>query len=31
MVSCVLLSLWTGAMGRSKARLMPTTIEAIQE
>jgi preprotein translocase subunit SecG len=31
MVACVLLSLWTGAMGRSKARLMPATIEEVQE
>lgn len=31
MVGCVLLSLWTGAMGRSKSRLMPTTIEEVQE
>ena len=31
MVACVLLSLWTGAMGRSKSRLMPTTIEEVQE
>ena len=30
MVSCVLLSLWTGAMGRN-ARLMPTTIEEVQK
>jgi preprotein translocase subunit SecG len=31
MVACVLLSLWTGAMGRSKAHLMPATIEEVQE
>ncbi|MBS0604064.1 MAG: preprotein translocase subunit SecG [Verrucomicrobia bacterium] len=31
MVSCVLLSLWTGAMGRAKSRLMPATIEQMQE
>jgi preprotein translocase subunit SecG len=31
MAACVLLSLWTGAMGRSKARLMPTSIEQMQE
>ncbi len=30
MISCVLLSLWTGAMSRNKARLMPTTIEEVQ-
>lgn len=31
MVSCVLLSLWTGAMGRGKAEFIPTTIEQLQE
>jgi preprotein translocase subunit SecG len=31
MASCVLLSLWTGAMGRSKAHLVPTTIEQVQQ
>jgi preprotein translocase subunit SecG len=31
MASCVLLSLWTGAMGRSSAHLIPTTIEQTQE
>lgn len=31
MASCVLLSLWTGSMGRSSSRLMPTTIEQLQE
>ena len=31
MASCVLLSLWTGAMSRSKSRLMPPTIEEVQE
>jgi preprotein translocase subunit SecG len=30
MTSCVLLSLWTGAMGRNKAHLIPTTIEEVQ-
>jgi len=31
-ISCVLLSLWTGAMGRSsKVQLIPTTIEQLQE
>ena len=30
MVSCILLSLWTGAMGRSKAHAMPTTLEEVQ-
>lgn len=27
MVSCVLLSLWTGAMSRGKARALPPSIE----
>lgn len=31
MVACVLLSLWTGAMGRNKAHLVPPTIEEVQE
>jgi preprotein translocase subunit SecG len=31
MASCVLLSLWTGAIGRSKAHLLPTTIEEAQQ
>jgi preprotein translocase subunit SecG len=31
MASCVLLSLWTGAMGRNKAHLVPTSIEQVQE
>ena len=31
MVACVLLSLWTGAMGRNKARLIPASIEQLQE
>ena len=31
MASCVLLSLWTGAMSRSKSHLMPPTIEEVQE
>ena len=31
MVACVLLSLWTGAMGRNKARLIPASIEQVQE
>lgn len=31
MTSCVLLSLWTGAMGRHKTQLMPPTIEEVQE
>ena len=30
MASCVLLSLWTGTMGRSKSRMMPPTIEDSQ-
>lgn len=29
--SCVLLSLWTGAMGRNRSHMLPTTIEEIQE
>ncbi|MES2121398.1 MAG: preprotein translocase subunit SecG [Chlamydiota bacterium] len=31
MASCVLLSLWTGAMGRSKSKLIPASIEEVQE
>ncbi len=31
MISCVLLSLWTGAMGRNKAHLMPTSIEEVEQ
>jgi preprotein translocase subunit SecG len=31
MVACVLLSLWTGAMGRNKARLIPASIEQVQQ
>jgi preprotein translocase subunit SecG len=31
LVSCVLLSLWTSALGRSKARSVPYTIEETQE
>jgi preprotein translocase subunit SecG len=27
MASCVLLSFWTGAMGRAKSRLVPPSIE----
>lgn len=30
-ISCVLLSLWTGAMGRSKERLIPASIEEVQQ
>ncbi len=30
MVSCVLLSLWTGAMSRSKSRAIPASIEETQ-
>jgi preprotein translocase subunit SecG len=30
MVSCLLLSLWTGSMGRSKERFIPTAIEEVQ-
>lgn len=31
MISCVLLSLWTGAMGRNKTHLMPTSIEEVEQ
>lgn len=31
MIACVLLSLWTGAMGRNKSHLMPTSIEEAQD
>ena len=31
MVACVLLSLWSSALGRSKARSVPYTIEETQE
>lgn len=31
MASCVILSLWTGAMGRNKAKVVPTSIEETQE
>lgn len=31
MASCVVLSLWTGAMGRNKAHLIPSSIEEVQE
>lgn len=31
MAACVLLSLWTGAMGRPKSHLIPTTIEQVQD
>ncbi|MFI5334870.1 MAG: preprotein translocase subunit SecG [Chlamydiales bacterium] len=31
MIGCVVLSLWTSALGRAKARAQPTTIEEIQE
>lgn len=30
-VSCVLLSLWTGAMGKNRAHLIPPTIEETGE
>jgi preprotein translocase subunit SecG len=30
MVACVLLSLWTGSIGRSKAKALPATIEEVQ-
>ncbi len=29
-IACVLLSLWTGAFSRSKARQLPPTIEEVQ-
>ncbi len=31
MISCIVLSLWCGALGRSKARAVPTVIEEVQE
>ncbi len=31
MVGCVVLSLWTSALGRSKTRAQPTTIEQVQQ
>ena len=31
MVSCVLLSFWTSALGRNKSHLLPPTIEETQE
>ena len=31
MIACVVLSLWTSAMGRSKARAMAPTIEEVGE
>ena len=31
MVACVVLSLWTSALGRSKSRVEPTTIEQVQQ
>ena len=31
MVSCVLLSLWTGSIGRNKAKAIPASIEDVQE
>jgi len=31
MISCVLLSFWTSALGRNKSHLMPTTIEETTE
>lgn len=31
MISCVVLSLWSGALGRAKAKSVPTTIEEVQE
>jgi preprotein translocase subunit SecG len=30
MVSCILLSLWTGAMGRNHAHLVPSSIEEVE-
>lgn len=29
-ISCILLSLWTGAMGRKQDRLIPPTIEEVE-
>ena len=31
MISCILLSLWTGSIGRSKAKAIPASIENLQE
>ncbi len=31
MISCVILSLWTGTMSRSKTHLIPQAIEEMQE
>ena len=31
MVSCVVLSLWSGALGRAKERSVPTVIEEVHE
>jgi len=31
MVSCVVLSLWSGALGRAKERVVPTVIEEVNE
>jgi preprotein translocase subunit SecG len=30
MVSCILLSLWTGAMGRNNSHLIPPSIEDVE-
>jgi preprotein translocase subunit SecG len=30
MVSCILLSLWTGAMGRNNGHLIPPSIEEVE-
>lgn len=31
MAACLILSLWTSSMARSKARVIPTSIEDVQE
>jgi preprotein translocase subunit SecG len=31
MISCIILSLWSGALGRSKERSVPTVIEEAHE
>lgn len=31
MASCIILSLWSGALGRAKAKEVPTVIEEVQE
>ncbi len=31
MAACLILSLWSGSMARSKGRIVPTSIEDVQE